>query len=226
MAKPRPWSFSALNGFTTCPHRHLEVKVLKHFKDESGEAAQWGSYVHKCIEDAINDGAPMPDNVKTYGPQVWATIDGLAGARAEVKLAINTQLEPVPWDERWCGSISDVLKIYEDTAWVIDWKLGKTPKFTNQLKLNALMVFYNYPDVNTVHTRFAWLAHGSSMKESYTRDQIPELWNVFMSELKQYVQAFKTDVWQKRPSGLCKNYCPVTSCENCGQFSGRNIRSI
>ena len=166
MATPLPWSFSALNNFTQCPNRFLETRVLKNFQDESGEAALWGTYVHKCIEDSVNHGTPFPDNAKQYTAVVAVSMNGYGGAKAEVRLAIDRNFQPCAWEDRWVGSISDILKFdlmdfhrKEDTAYVIDWKLGKI-KPSNQLKLNALMVFYNYPKVNTVHTKFAWLAHG------------------------------------------------------------------
>jgi hypothetical protein len=217
MATPKPWSFSALNGFTQCPHRYYE----------SGEAALWGTYVHKCIEDLITDAKPLPENAKTYEQQViaavWGAIqpvDQIVGMRieAEKKLAINNKFEPVPWvsweeswNQSWSVSISDVLKIDGAVAEVIDWKLGKI-KVTGQLRQNALLVFHNYPQVNTVHTRFEWLQFKKSDKETFTRDQISELWRAFIPDLKQYAQAFKTDTWQKRPSGLCNGWCPVESC--------------
>ena len=138
---------------------------------------------------------------------------------------INTKFEPVDWADRWVGSISDILKVVDSIAHVHDWKLGKI-KPSTQLKLNALMVFYNYPDVNTVHTSFEWVQFGQSTKDVHTRDQIPELWKSFEKDLMQYAQAFRTDTWQKRPSGLCKNYCPVTTCSNCGQYKGLNIRTV
>lgn len=227
MSRPLPWSYSALSKFTTCPHQFYEVRILNNFKDEPGEAALWGTYVHKCIEDAVETGVAIPENTKKYAPQVWAAIGGgLKNVRAEVKLAINTHMEPCEWADRWCGSISDILKIEGDTAWVIDWKCGGKIKPTTQLKLNALMVFYNYPEVNTCHTSFEWLQFDQRNTDTHTRDQIPELWKSFESDLRQYAQAFRTDVWQKRPSGLCKNYCPVTTCENCGGFRGRNLKEI
>ena len=213
MTRPLPWSFSALNKFATCPNQFYETRVLKNFVDEPGEAALWGTYVHKCIEDAVNDGAAMPDNTEIYGPRVWSAINGLNGARAEVKLAINTRFEPCAWEDRWCGSISDILKVQGKEAWVIDWKLGKV-KPSTQLKLNALMVFYNYPGVDTVHTSFEWLQFKQQNTDVHTRGQVPELWKSFENDLRQYAQAFKTDVWQKRPSGLCGGWCPVTTCSN------------
>ena len=213
MARPLPWSFSALNKFATCPHQYYETRVLKNFVEEAGEAAVWGTYVHKCIEDTLNNVAAMPDNTIVYAPQVWEAINGVKHAAPEVKLAINTRFEPCDWADRWVGSISDVLKVVGDTAWVVDWKLGKI-KPSTQLKLNALMVFYNYPEVQTVHTSFEWLQFNQRSVDVHTRDQIPQLWYSFEKDLKQYAQAFKTDTWQKRPSGLCGGWCPVTTCSN------------
>ncbi|MHB0965322.1 MAG: PD-(D/E)XK nuclease family protein [Bellilinea sp.] len=228
MSKPLAWSYSALNKFSTCPHQYYETRILDNFKDEPGEAALWGTYVHKCIEDAINAAknlpskisrdwllTAMPENTKDYVPQVLEAIgEDLFGVNAEVKLAINNRFEPVAWGEgRWTGSISDVLRVGGDTAEVIDWKLGKI-KPTPQLKLNALMVFYNYPEVQTVLTSFEWLQFNRRTVDKHTRDQIPELWKSFENDLRQYVQAFKTDTWQKRPSGLCGGWCPVTTCSN------------
>ena len=213
MSKPLPWSYSALSKFSTCPHQFYETRILNNFKDEPGEAALWGTFVHKCIEDAVRDGAPMPDNTKKYGPQVWSSINGLAGAMPEKKLAINTKMEPCEWKDRWCGSISDILKVRGVEADVIDWKLGKI-KPSTQLKLNALMVFYNYPEVERVNTRFAWLQFGTNSDDVHTRDRIPELWKSFEKDLTQYAQAFRTDTWQKRPSGLCNGWCPCDTCPN------------
>jgi hypothetical protein len=215
MSKPIPWSYSSLSKFSTCPHQFYETRVLGNFQDEPGEAALWGTYVHKQIENAVEHGTAMPENTKKYAPQVWAAIGGnLKQVHAEVKLAIDTKFNPVEWSSgRWCGSISDILKEEDDVAYVIDWKLGKI-KITHQLKLNVLMVFHNKPHINTVHTSFEWLQFGQRTREVFTRDQVPQLWDVFMNDLKQYAQAFRTDTWQKRPSGLCQGWCPVTTCPN------------
>jgi hypothetical protein len=225
MAKPLPWSFSSLNKFVTCPNQYCETKVLKNFKDEPGETALWGTYVHDCIEDAVNTGAAMPDNTKVYGPQIWSAMNGITGAKAEVELALDNKFEPCEWDKAWVRGIIDLLKFDRDEALAIDWKLGKIKPDSKQLKLFALLVFYHYPQMNIVHTSFEWLQFKQHTRETFTRDQIPQLWEVFVGDLGQYARAFKTDTWQKRPSGLCKNYCAVTSCEHNGGWSGKRIKS-
>jgi hypothetical protein len=40
------------------------------------------------------------------------------------------------------------------------------------------------------------------------------LWSKFVPDLRQYMEAFKTETWQARPSGLCNGWCPVTECEH------------
>ena len=216
MSKPLPWSFSSLNKFATCPNQYYETKVLGNFKDEPGEVAIWGTYVHKCIEDLVNDGVVMPDNTQTYMPQINRALhEQLAPfIRAEVEMALDNKFQPCEWNVAWVRGIIDLLKIYETTAWAIDWKLGKVKPDSKQLKLFALLIFHHYPQVMTVHTSFEWLQFKDHTEDTFTRDQIPELWMAFKPDLTQYVQAFRTDTWQKRPSGLCFGWCPVMSCPN------------
>ena len=227
--KPLPWSFSSLNKFVTCPMQYYETKVLGNFKDEPGEVAQWGTYVHKCIEDTVNMvesieevavkrawfEASFPENAKIYMPQVLTAIGEMESMGcAECEMALSSSFAPCEWQDGWVRGIIDLLKVSGSEAWCVDWKLGKVKPDSKQLKLFALMVFYHYPTVNTVHTSFEWLQFKQQTKETYTRDQIPELWAVFEKDLQQYVQAFKTDIWQCRPSGLCRGWCPVESCQH------------
>jgi hypothetical protein len=215
MSRPLPWSFSALNKFTTCPNQYYETKVLKNFKDESGEAALWGTYVHKCIEDFVNEDKAFPENTEAYLDQVYGVIDDdCVDIQAEIKLALSNKFEPCDWNDAWVRGIIDLLKMNTDTAWAVDWKLGKIKPDSKQLKLFALLILYHYPEVQTVHTSFEWLQFKQRTQETYTRDQIPQLWKCFIPDLTQYTRAFKTDTWQKRPSGLCNGWCPVESCQH------------
>lgn len=218
MSNIRPWSFSALNNFITCPNQYYEVKVLKNYADEPGEVALWGTYVHKCIENFIMRGTPFPENVLVYVPQVMEAFGDTATEifAAEMPMSLDKKLKPCDWDKAWVRGIIDLLKVDTDVAKAVDWKLGKIKPDSKQLKLFALLVFYHHPEVNTVYTSFEWLQFKQRTAEVYTRDQIPMLWSAFTGDLRQYVTAFKTDTWQKRQSGLCRNYCPVKTCEHCG----------
>jgi hypothetical protein len=127
---------------------------------------------------------------------------------------LDRNLQPCAWADAWVRGIIDLLKIDNEVAKTIDWKLGKVKPDSKQLKLFALLVFYHNPEVNTVYTSFEWLQFKQRTEQVYTRDQIPDLWSAFLGDLGQFAKAFKTDTWQKRPSGLCFGWCGVTACSN------------
>ena len=55
-------------------------------------------------------------------------------------------------------------------------------------------------------------ATGNTAYGMYHRDQVGDLWKEFTPTLKQMAEAYKTDTWQPRRNGLCREYCDVTSC--------------
>jgi hypothetical protein len=75
------------------------------------------------------------------------------------------------------------------------------------------MVFAHYEDIQVVNTAYFWLADKARDSETYTRGQVPELWNEFLPDLHQYKKAAKTMTFNPKPSGLCNGWCPVTGCE-------------
>jgi len=58
-----------------------------------------------------------------------------------------------------------------------------------------------------------WLKDLTMDSKSYTRADIPELWEKLLGKIARIEQSAKTDNWPARPSGLC-NFCPCKSfCE-------------
>lgn len=222
--KPRPWSHTALDNFTTCPHQFHEVRVLKRFPDEKGEAAIWGDRVHLAIEAYLKDGRPLEPEMAQF--QAYCErIKAMPGAMyVEHEMCLNTKLQP-------CGKFdtgvfvrgyADVIKIYRTSGFgasdctvadVIDHKTGKIKEGSRQMMLMALLTFAHFPEVQIVNTAFEWLKFGKTTRATYFRSAIMDLWNEFLPSLKQYRDAFVTDTWQKRQSGLCHGWCPVKDCE-------------
>jgi hypothetical protein len=230
--KPLPWSFSALNSFKTCPHQFAEVKVYKRFEEEQGEAAAWGNFLHKELEKWVAAGITPHENVRPYMEHVQQAIMWMGGivsrnsqtdsvlTFAEYRMSLNAKLRPCDWNavDVWLRGIADVLKINGNEAWVIDWKTGKVKPDSRQLRLFAVLVFYHFPKVINCHVSFEWLQFGKNTRETINIMDVPSIWQEFLPDLLQYREAFKTETWQKRPSGLCKNYCPVHSCSHNGYF--------
>lgn len=223
---PKPWSFSSLTSFNTCPRQYYEMRIAKSFQEEQGEAAAWGERLHKHIEDYIN-GEEMHADLALYSPQILKALDGIGGIEitetvfvaAEHEVALNRNIEPTEFfaEDTWARGILDVLRVEGSKAWVIDWKSGKVKPDSRQLMLFALFVFYHFPKVEVVYTSFEWLKFNQSTTAVFLRRDIDLIWSKFLPDLNAYVQAFNNDTWQARPSGLCRNFCAVLSCQHCGR---------
>lgn len=214
--KPLPWSHSALDDFVNCPKAYHAKRVVKTVKEDASEQMIWGNKVHKSFEDRMSDGVVLPDHLAEHEP-LMAELDDLQGVSlTERKIALDTNRNPCSFFDKsvWMRGIIDFSNIHQDGALLVDYKTGKPHSKFGQLKLFALHTFAEFKDVNFVTVRFYWTKTCSISEETYTRDQIPALWREFVPNLRQYVQAFKTNTWQARPSGLCNGWCPVTSCEH------------
>ena len=218
MTTPLPWSHTALEDFVNCPRAYYEKRVAKSVKDEETEAMRWGTRVHKMFEDRQKFGvkkSPLPDDMQVHEILMY-NLDMEPGVlTAEQKVGLDRRLNPCSFFDKqvWFRGIIDWMKVDGDRALVVDYKTGKVHSKFKQLALFALHTFQQYPEVNTVKVKYYWTQAVISTPKEYTRDQIPELWRMFVPDLKQYVEAFKTDTWQPRQSGLCNGWCPVTACE-------------
>lgn len=225
--QPKAWSFSALENFRNCPKAYAEVKVYKNIKETENEAGLWGDYVHREFEKWLNGVKAkthpvLPNNLQEYLPYLMRLAARRGEMHVECKYALTKELEPLEikteedwYDERiWLRVIIDTLHVDGDTAWALDHKTGKVKEASDQLMLFALVVFVFFPAVNTVHTQYAWLQFGKWTKKSYTRDDIPWMWQHFVPDLVRFKNAFKTEIFPAKTSGLCYGWCPVKTCQH------------
>ena len=213
---PIPWSYSSLNTFTTCPAQFHALKVVKTAADRPGEAAEYGNYVHKSFELRLKDGTPLPPDL-AHHESTLLELAALPGEKFyEQRLALDRDLKPSAFFARkvWSRGVLDFLAVDGARAWVVDYKTGKRVPNSKQLQLCALYVFHTHPAVQQVEGRYYMTMHGLKQPAPvvFTRAQMADLWGKFLPDLKQYVEAFQTDIWQERPSGLCRGWCPVTHC--------------
>lgn len=220
MAKTAAWSFSALNSYETCPYRHYRTKVAKDVREEETEALRWGNRVHEALESRVRDGTPLPKSMQKWEPFVAKLLAKKGESIAEQQLCLNEQLIATDWfgKDSWCRGIVDYMLKDGAKAVALDWKTGKIKDDHDQLMLFAALLFHTYPELETIRTGYVWLAHDCKITtREFQRSEVPDIWEEFLPRVRRYQTAYDKDKWEKKPSGLCRAWCPVTSCE----FNGK-----
>lgn len=130
-------------------------------------------------------------------------------------MAVNRNLEPVEWfaSDVWIRSIADVLVVDGATAYCLDYKTGKVKENPTQLQLFAAMVFWHFPDVQTVKTSFIWLKFNETTNAKYERRFLGSLWQALEPRFSKVQEVIELGVFDTKPSGLCpwcaaKEICP------------------
>lgn len=233
------YSFTAVTQYEFCPRQYHEMRVLKLHPYEQSEEAKWGEYVHKCLEDAINSGDPLPENVSQYQPLVTAVgrrRDAGWQIYTEQTFAIHntgtgeiTDAEDVWWSPKnlLAGNI-DLLMVSPDGkhAVINDWKTNKSAKYAkpDQIALYALGVMLALPSVERVDGCLMFIVDGYKMVKSvFTRADIPRL----MAEWKERTQRITLATVNNRfpeaqPTPLC-GWCQCDTCPNWQQ--GQDFRN-
>jgi hypothetical protein len=81
------------------------------------------------------------------------------------------------------------------------------------------VAFRKYTEIDEFVTAFVWLKDGKIDRETYHRKDQLKIWEKFLPRAKRMEEAHKTSEWPKRPSGLCREWCPVRDCEHNGRRS-------
>jgi hypothetical protein len=218
-----PWSFSKAKAFETCPKQFYHEKILKEYPVEETEAMRYGTEFHKACENYIGEGKPLPKKFDF----IKDTLDALNKKRGvklcEKKLGLTADLEPCDFFSKrvWFRGIADLLIVdtLAETAWVIDYKTGRSAQYADkgQLELMAMSVFKHYPDIKKVRAGLLCVVANKLVKHQYEIDSEPLLWEKWLGIYGKMEKAFKADVWNPRPSGLCKRHCPVVECPHNGK---------
>ena len=76
----------------------------------------------------------------------------------------------------------------------------------------ALATFKHFPDVKRIRAGLLFVISKDLVKATYRIDEQAVLWDKWMADYARMEKAFEVDVWNPRPSGLCKRHCVVTEC--------------
>lgn len=216
---PNAWSHSALEAFENCPKQYHETKVLKRWPFEQTPEMLWGLNVHKAFENFLLYGTPLPADLQVH-QEFLEGFKALPGELAgEARIALDTNLRECQYFDRkvqvWYRGQVDARKrdTANGTSYILDHKTGKVKNDYTQLKGFAMWEFLTQPQIHTCKVEFYWTQIRGTNGETYHREQLPEILRFFGVKLHRFADAFLTDTWIPKQSGLCNGWCPVTDCE-------------
>lgn len=219
-AKEWAWSYSKLKNFETCPRRHKAIDLDKAFKEEESDELMWGNQVHKFLADYISKDTPLPVHMRPdlqYYADMGKRVQG--ERYVEQKYAITKDFTQTGYFNKdvWFRGIADVVGIRGPVAIVLDWKTGKIVEDSVQLTLTAACIFAHFPEVQAVRTEFVWIKHQASTRVNIMRSGMPAFWAGLLPRVHVMKHAVDTNNFPPKPSGLCRRWCVVSSCEHHGE---------
>lgn len=221
MPSKKAWSISALKSYEQCPRRYHEVQVLKNFVDKPSDTKTWGDEVHKAFQNFFARNESLPIGMRQYQPLLDSFARQPGDKLVEQKLALSEVFSPTTWFGKnvWVRSIVDLAVVNGEKAVIVDWKTGKMKEDFDQLALMAAVMFNQAEEIEQIAAMFVWLQEWDPAsptacitKVEYTREELPTLWDRFMNREEAFQDAHRKTTFPPKPSGLCRSFCPVSTC--------------
>ena len=223
MEKPA-WSFSSIKSFDQCPKKYYHLKVVKDYEEPTSHAMTYGSEFHTAAEHYINGTDATLDPRFAFAQDMLDRLNAMEGEKlCEYKMGLTSALEPCGFFDSnvWWRGVADltILDRKTRTAKVVDYKTGKSARYADrgQLELMALATFKHFPEIRKVKGGLLFVICNAFIKDTYTIDQESDLWKKWLIEYAKLQKAYDVDVWNARPTGLCKAHCVVTECPHNGR---------
>lgn len=217
--KPFSWSPSAISDFITCPRSYAAKRFYLTVPYVESEAMRQGTIEHKHLEDRLRLNKPLPKGYER-GEKYCRAFESAGGkVIAEQELAIDRSMNFVSWfsTQAWGRCKIDITSVYPIKVFCGDWKTGKIREDSLQLKINACFLSLKHKNVEEYVTRYIWLKFGQTTGKDFPAAEIPALWDEVLSWVKRMEESWRIEQFDPKPSGLCKNWCDVKSCEFCGK---------
>lgn len=234
MAEFLAWSHSRLKMYRDCP-RMLWHSVAPRGHPDRVEFVQTkemidGNLVDDALTKRISTGTPLPPQYAPYEGMAAAVLAAPGTKLTQAKMALDQAFNPcgyMDWDKAWVRVIYDVAVLDGPKGFIGDWKNGKMWIDEEQLRLFATVGFHVFPELEVIDTAYIWLRHGVLSPKTYTRRELPDMWQTFLPDVERMQVSHETGHWPaepKRGAATCK-WCSANAAGKCkgarGSYSGK-----
>jgi hypothetical protein len=221
LSKPLTWSYSSIKLYDQCPKKYYHLRVVKDVKEPTTEAITYGKLFHEAAEHYIKNDTPLPPQFN-YVKSTLDNLKRLEGEKyCELEMGLTENLDPCGFKDPnvWWRGVADLVVINGDEARCLDYKTGKSAKYadTDQLELMALAIFKHFPHVKKVKAGLLFVVAKNFIKDSYNAESQDKMWLKWFAEHKRMKYSYSSNVWNPRPSGLCRKHCAVLECAHNGR---------
>ena len=217
------WSFSSLKLYENCPKKYYHLRILKDIVEPETEAMLYGTAAHEAAENYVRDGTPLSKGF-SYMQDVLDILREVPGEKlCEFKLGLREDLSPCEFNDPdvYFRGIADLIILDRERkrAFIIDYKTGKSARYadTGQLELMALAVFQKFPEIEHVRAGLIFTIAKAFVQSYYDRWELTNFTDKFSSALTRLKKSMETNVFNPKPSGLCRAHCSVLGCS----YNGR-----
>jgi CRISPR/Cas system-associated exonuclease Cas4 (RecB family) len=210
----KAWSFSSLSDYLNCPRSYQLKRVTKELPFVETDAMKYGTECHLYLENRMAKKEPLPPHLEWLEGMMDKVERSGGNPITEEKLALTRDLTPTTWFGKatWCRGIIDGGVRYRDKSVLYDYKTGKRKNSHDQLMLFAAIEFAHQPNVKEVKTGYVWLKDKAIDSKSFTRADVPMIWQHFLPKVEKMEKAHLTNDFPARPTGLCP-WCPASKAQ-------------
>ena len=81
----------------------------------------------------------------------------------------------------------------------------------------AMAMFKHFPAIKEVRAGLLFVVCNEFIKEKYKQTDQTLLWAKWTNAFALMRESLDNDVWNPKPSGLCRNHCAVLECVHNGR---------
>jgi CRISPR/Cas system-associated exonuclease Cas4 (RecB family) len=168
----RPWSYSALTLYESCPQAY-KLRYVDRIKSPGSEAMDRGNEIHQGLEDFLNRIGPLPTEAEGLTDYYRAL--QAEDPTIEEEWGYTQDWAPVPWNHKdiWCRMKLDVY-VPGEPCKIVDHKTGKhyQIKAIDQGQLYAIGASIQSPEAETFDVQFAYVDQDMFKAKSYKRAHV------------------------------------------------------